>query len=533
VNYVISNKEMREFDRRSVEFIPEMILMEHAGRLMAGEILRDFPRPAAVAMHILTGPGHNGGDALVVARHLADEGVSSTVWLVRDELGELPARMAGGLDPAFVTLRSLEPSGWELLLKTLEALSGGPRTRGEEGETILVDGWLGSGISRPLPSDGPAGELPGLWNRAAARRYALDIPSGLSDDYRADWPVLRTDVTLAVQYPRRVMYSEPARDCCGEIRIIEPGFPAALRRELESGLVPLSADADLPALIPPMNPGVHKGDRGRLEVIGGAEGMEGAAILAARACVRSGAGMVRVATPSAAAAQVIEADPALMHRRIADGDADSSGDPGADGWARGLLIGPGLGRGDTGDRLTLLLRDLLVRDLPTVIDADGLHRLNALITAGMTDFPRSAPLILTPHAGEAAAFSGMPVDQVLRDPGDAACVIINALPWNDTSWVILKSSVTHIAGPRGLSAIVDGREPSLATAGSGDVLAGVTAGLLLRLGDGERACAAAVLAHRRAGVRCHRRWGYYGAAELAEEAGRVLGELDFFEGGPA
>jgi hydroxyethylthiazole kinase-like uncharacterized protein yjeF len=540
---------MREFDLECSAIIPEMLLMEDAGRLMAEEIFRELRRKDRGSILFLAGPGHNGGDALVAARHLSLRGISSRVFLTRSGLRDLTEIMLNSLDPQFVSAQVLPEGEWEPLFSALDATADDP-------ESILVDGWLGSGITRPIDSesDRSIGELIRRWNQARATRIALDVPSGLADNYDAAWPVFQADITLAVQYPRRMLYTEPARGFCGEIRVIRPGFPGAVRRAMESkprenGLVSLMDGEDLPSLIEPMDPAAHKSSRGRIAVYGGAPGTEGAAVLAARAAAKSGAGMVRIYSPhDSAAPAMLSEDPSLMHAPIEVSGSSALPITGGDIWADVLVIGPGLAdfaedkSGAIEMEYQQLLDYLLHLNLPTVLDASALRLLaRALgtssgpgITKTMNEAirQRTAPLILTPHPGEAAELSEMTVAEVLRNPEKCCRTIAKRLGDPEELWIILKSSVSWIFSKENGIWILDGREPSLGTAGSGDVLSGVTGALIARIPDPDEALPAAVLAHYRAGIRCHRRRGLYTAAELVDELGRVFGELNFFDRRP-
>ncbi len=559
--FAISNEQMRRFDHDCAQLIPEIILMEHAGRLMAAEILKWIRGRELSDLIILAGPGHNGGDALVCARHLSDQGYPSEIFLLKHSLKPLPMTMLSTLDRSICTVRE---DGLDAVLPRLESLGLRDNQSGFAGPgagsrpAVLIDGYLGSGLTRPLYS-GDTGSRDGnfpdalsdprtrslveLWNQSQAMRFALDLPSGLSDAYRGDWPILYSDVTLAVQFPRACMYTSPARNYCGEIRIIKPGFPSQVLREYREGWKAVGksksagvvgeAEAKAPArilvsgilpdLLSPMHPDSHKGTKGKIDLFGAGRGMAGAAVLAGRAALKSGGGMVRVNSPVDWTAEALSSEPALMFRRTTDDSVDD--------WASAFLFGPGLGREADDEHIFIpLLSRLLAGDRPLIIDADGLYWLAELRRRG--GIPRGpAPVILLPHAAEAAMLLDSSTGDTLRHPSESAGKIISRFAGESREcWVAIKSSVTWIAGSSGQKWVYDGRQPSLGTAGSGDVLSGLTAAFILREGDAGRALPAAVALHQLAASRCYRRSGLFTAAELIPEIGRLCGEFVQLEG---
>ena len=349
MKYAIGPDRMREFDSRAAVTIPEIILMENAGRQIAEHLLRDLRAIPVDSVVFLVGTGHNGGDGLVAARHINDAGVPAQVFMAGSDLKPLTRTMLETLDSSMTKVHTLEGSGNETLIELL---------RDNPARHIFADAFLGSGINRPLSSEKIA-SLMAAWNESPASRYAVDVPSG--SGAAPDWPVFHATCTLAVQFPRDILFTQPLRNHCGEIRCLSIGFPAALLREYcaepwEHGLTPLLEQSDLSTFLPPLPSHAHKGTRGRVEVFAGSRGMAGAALLAARAALHSGAGMVRLACADEDITDlVLEQEPALM--------TTMDGTPGS--WGNCILAGPGREQGDNADI------SAIKSSLPLVVDAGG------------------------------------------------------------------------------------------------------------------------------------------------------------------
>ena len=531
MNYAISSAAMKGFDSRACEIIPEMVLMENAGRLIAEYLLRDIRARQVEVVSFLVGPGHNGGDGLVAARHLNDGGVAVRVFMTAAELKPLTHSMAKALDPSMTKMSFLAETSCDELC---DLLRSDPARH-----HLFVDAFLGGGTNRPLSAAACGFDLLKLiqsWNESDAPRYAVDLPSGSwgegegwdgswgegesesegGSGKEADWPVFQADYTLAIQFPRDILFTQPLRTFCGEIYCLKIGFPAALLRDYcarpqEYAMRPLLDHDDLPRLIQKMPASAHKGRRGRVEVFAGSAGMAGAALLAARAALHSGAGLLRLACAEAdITSMVLEHEPALM----------SAGDMVPGSWGDGILAGPGWGK-QTEELLAAVMRS----DIPVVVDADGIAGLRSLLEAEGTAYfkQRKAELILSPHPGEAAYLLNSSVAEVLRHPFEATSAI--AARYN--AWVVLKSAISYISDPAARIRIFDGQLPALGTAGSGDVLAGILVGLLARGQSADTATAGAVLLHAAAGRRCFMSCGWFSAGQLLACLGRVAGEIQY------
>lgn len=580
--FIADTEIMRSFDRESAEIVPEMILMEQAGTTMANELLRDVQKAAGYqAFCILAGPGHNGGDALVLARHIIQAGYQAEVFY-RPPSKEDPlvSRMLRALDTDESRVRILnsDPNdeSWDRFCDFLDT------RKSEAFSWVLVDGFLGSGISRPLyplnlgpvnhgpVNHGPVNHGPvnqsaantekqaadhssvnrgkentdhsrglqrlcALWNSWPGKRYALDVPSGSGEQASSDWPILKADVTLGVQFPRRFLFRPAFRELAGEIRTITIGFPlsrlervyASYPDSSTSSAKPEFSQVDDPGLserislemlqqlVPPLPSHAHKGVRGKVEVYAGSEGMSGAARLSASAALHASAGLVKVYNSNPNVLESVSAnEAALMTGTL----PDQSFQPGE--WGSAALAGPGWGRG--ADQRSILT-SLAQSPIPLLLDADALRLLASDTAVREILAGRSPALVLTPHPGEAAALLNRDLKKILHDPLQSAAEIARIYEAS----VVITSSLSYLADPQGRSAVLDAPNPALGTAGSGDCLAGIGAALLGRGLEAWDALRAAVLIHSEAGRRSYASLGFFSSTEMLPPISRILGELQY------
>jgi NAD(P)H-hydrate epimerase len=488
-----------------------LAFMERAAEAACGLILADRLAGPVV---VLAGGGNNGGDALALARLMAASGLEPEVWHIPGPSGRTSTnwRVQAGL---------LEVSG--IITKvfgdgTGPALEASLATAG-----LIVDGIAGIGQSGPLEGaparvvrllDGLAGRAPVL---------ALDLPSGLRDGWRAGELAVRADRTICFDHPKRCLYQPSARPFAGEILVAGIGFPAAWSGTDDGTPVGLLLDSDLPGLLPAIPPDSHKFGRGSLAVLAGSRRYPGAALLTAGAAARSRAGMVRLlADPDLASALLPVAGELLVEPL----DPGRPPDAAALGRADAAIAGPGWGRGpERPGQLAALFAALAERDIPLVLDADGLHALARLPTP-----PAHAGLILTPHAGELAALAGTAVAEILDDPAP----VLSGVARRYGATVLLKGAVSWIAGPDGAIDVLDAANPALAQAGTGDVLAGVMGAVLAGLTRSGKpaenrcrnAARAACLVLARAGREMVLSVGWGSSRELVQVLPRVWAEID-------
>jgi len=481
--------QMREADRLAVEAgVPSLTLMENAGRAVADCVAAHY-RGAKVS--VLCGPGNNGGDGFVAARLLKKQGFEVRLGLLGD-------KAALKSDAAVMAKR------WKGRVTTLkEAL---PRARDN---AVIVDALFGAGLSKPL--DGEALEAARHVSMGRMPVVAVDVPSGLVGDTGKSlgWGFHATHtVTFFRRKPGHVLY--PGRQICGEIHVADIGIPESVLDDIgalafENTLALWGQCFAWPGI------SGHKYTRGHTLVVSGPAHATGAARLAARGALRVGAGLVSVASPLEAVAVNAAHLTAIMIKPFigADGLAELF----LDKHLNTIVVGPGAGLGSTTKTLVAVCLESGAR---IVLDADALTSFFDEADA-LFGRVKGKEAVLTPHEGEfERLFPGLLSSSVSRlaaareAAAKAGCVIV------------LKGPGTVIASPDGRAAITTNAPPTLATAGSGDVLAGFVAGLLAQGMDAWEAACAAVWLHGECA-------NYFGpgliAEDLPEILPRVLGDL--------
>jgi len=453
---LLTNAEMALADRLAVAAgVPSLVLMENAGRAVADEAAKLVGPGARIS--VLCGPGNNGGDGFVAARHLALRGYRPRVHLLgaRDALEGDAARMA---------------VRWTGPCDLLEAFDG-------RACALVIDALFGSGLTRPI--EGIAARIVGIANGAGVPILAVDVPSGLDGDSgAAEGPAIRAarTITFFRRKPGHLLLDGRGR--CGQVDVAGIGVPDGVL----DGIRPTTF-ANAPGLwrgqLAAPSADAHKYTRGHAVVVSGGPETTGAARLGARGALRVGAGLVTVASPRAAFPVNAAHLTAIMVRPIdvPDGLERMLEDK----RLNAVLVGPGGGVGSA----TVQLAAIAARSgASVVLDADALTSFAARLDA-LADLCSAAPgrVVLTPHDGEfQRLFPNLPGSRL--DRARAAADRSGAV-------VVLKGPDTVIAAPDGRAAINENAPPWLATAGSGDVLAGFVTGLLAQgMAVWEAACAA-------------------------------------------
>jgi len=453
--------------------IPSRALMLRAGAAAAAEIALRYRDRLARGVLVLAGPGNNGGDAWVVARALAT--IGARVRVIEPIAATSP-------DAAAERALALD------VLDTTDFVSVVPESL-ETGESLIVDGLLGTG-----GSGAPRGDIARLISLVAATQgretiVALDVPSGLdASTGEAHDVVVRADLTLSFGTIKRGHLVN--RDVCGAIAVLDIGL--GTHASLDDRAPLLIDEAWVAARLPSIPASAHKGMRKKLAIVGGAPGMAGATVLAARAAMRSGAGMVKLVVAPDSVAAVQESEPYALATQWPGGDDAVDRDVG--GWADAVVIGPGLGRGD--ESRALLERMLRKWNGPTLLDADALTLFEGN-ASGLAKLLGGRPSIITPHPVEFARLAGVDVRHVLDnrfDVGRALAQTLNAV-------VLLKGVPTVVTAPNGRCLVSASGTPALAAAGSGDVLSGIGATMLAQISDPFVAVAIAAWVHGRAAER--------------------------------
>lgn len=497
---VLDAEQMREVDRAATEAlgIPSLVLMENAAIGVADAIGEKYPEARCVA--IFCGPGNNGGDGYALARHLSVRGYECRVFGV----GPLPK---AGSDAA-QQLEIARRMGLTLERVTGEAV---PAALAAAREChVVVDALFGTGLTRSL-GEPYAAIVTGLAAMPLAR-VAVDVPSGLdSGSAQIPGPHFVADLTVTFGAPKVALVLPPACDAAGEVAVTDLGVPGELIAASASQLHLLAAE-DLAAYLPARKASSHKGDFGHLLIVAGSAGKAGAAILAARAAVRGGAGLVTAAVPQEILQTVDLGSIESMTLPLPGGPSGLGADAraavaAASAGKSAVAIGPGLGvEPGTREAIVEMVLDLA---LPLVLDADG---LNAFAGQAGRLRERPAPTVLTPHPGELARLLGSSVDEIAADRVAAARRAAGA----SGAVVVLKGHRTLIADPGGDVWINPTGNPGMASGGTGDVLTGLLGALLAQRYEALEAAQLAVFAHGLAGDR---------VAEQHGERGMRAGDL--------
>lgn len=418
--------------------VPERVLMENAGRAAAQVLQQLFPAGAIVGV---AGSGNNGGDLLVMLRVLR-------AW------GRDVRLIAGGSRPPDPALT--HGADLRIIQDEDEAVRELARC------DLVVDGLLGTGTTGA--PRGAAAEWIRRINGSGRKVVALDLPSGVdATTGQAFAEAVNADVTVTFGWPKLGLMLQPARQHCGRLVAVEIGFPDAVTEEVAAVLV---TPAWVRRCVTPREPGAHKGSTGRLLVLAGSSGMAGAAVIAAEAAIRAGAGLVRVA--SAADNRVI------LQTLVPEATFLDSAHLEAEDLEpmHALVGGPGMGQADaTWEALDRALE--LMAGRPALLDADALNVLarepSALSRAG-----QGRDLVITPHARELSRLSGASMHDILADP----CAAARDAASRFGCVVLLKGQPSVIAAPDGGLLVNTTGSSDTATAGMGDQLAGTIGALL-------------------------------------------------------
>jgi len=470
---ILSAAQMQRIDRLTTERygVASLTLMENAGRSVVEFMEKHFAPLSGHRIAIICGKGNNGGDGMVVARLLRELGCEPRVILLA-----APGALAGD---AAENYQRLAASGAPESAPSLEAWQHvGPSLAGT---TLVVDAILGTGLSKPL--EGFLLEVARDLNRylAKAKVVAVDLPSGISAD-RSDLigEFVRADASVTFTAPKVAHVFPPAGQHVGKWVVRPIGTPAEALSEDAELKLNLTTAEDLAWLLQPRKADANKGNFGHVLILAGSVGKTGAAAMAAKSALRSGAGLVTVATATSALPVVAGLGMEFMTEPLpetATGSVslralDGSPRTGMDSLVRGkgvLAVGPGIG---SDPETAELVRAVLHRyGLPIVLDADGLNAF-----AGRANGVRSQGRVrvLTPHPGEMARLVGGTVTEIQANRLEAAV----GFAATHQVHVVLKGYRTLTAAPNGDVWVNPTGNPGMATGGTGDVLTGLVAGLL-------------------------------------------------------
>jgi NAD(P)H-hydrate epimerase len=480
---VLTSKEMREIDRKTIEEIgiPGPVLMENAGIRITGAILKRFPRITEENVVIVAGKGNNGGDGFVVARHLFNLGARPNVLLLASKQ-ELKGDAALNLGIA-------EKIGVEIAEVT--KIEEWKKHRiGLFHASVIVDAIFGTGLLKP--AEGLYATAIEDISKAPGFKVAVDIPSGLSSDtHLLIGPTVKADLTVALAAPKIGHVLPPAEEYVGELVISDISIPPFLFEDESLKLEVIEKKDALP-YIQKRKRDSHKGTYGHLFVLAGSLGKTGAAVMAAKAALRMGAGLVTVGTPQSCLPVIARSMMELMTEALPETPQKTISEaalPMVLDLLKGkdaVLIGPGISAHPSTAKLVVSLLPKI--KVPAVIDADGLNIL-AENPDALKSF--SCPAVLTPHPGEFARL----IRRSNKDVLDNRLALAAEFADKYKVFLVLKGYRTLVATPRGKIFINPTGNPGMATGGSGDVLSGMIASLIIQEKNILGATAAAVYLH--------------------------------------
>ena len=499
-------EEMRRIDKLAEETygMDALLLMENAGRAAADALTGLLGEVQGRAVCVLAGSGNNGGDAYAAARHLLSRGAKVAIYAVgnTDHMSPATRKNLEICKRLGIPIRTLkEERDWEKLRIYLRLAEG------------VLDGVLGTGAKGPLRETEE--KLIRMVNEEARHVVAVDVPSGVdADTGTTHGAAILAETTATFGLPKAGLFFCPGAACAGKIVVDAISLPQPLVED-KSILQEYLDDASAQALLPSRPADAHKGVCGRVLAVAGSRGMTGAAVMAATAALKAGAGIVTVATAEGVADILASKFTEVMTSPLPEIRPGVLGETAIDGLAALLpkydtvLIGPGLGRvPETG----AMVRRFAARvQAPLILDADALYAF-----CGHTEelSKLGNPLIMTPHLGELAELLGVKVPQLREN-------LVAHARKAATDWraiLVVKSECTIVAFPNGQVYFTSKGNPAMATAGAGDVLAGAVAGMAKEAGPE----AAALL-----GVYLHGYAGDIAAEEKAEGlmAGDILDKL--------
>lgn len=501
---VLKASEMKEIDRRaSSDFgIPSIVLMENAG-IRTVEVAEDIlGNTVGKNVVIIAGKGNNGGDGLVIARHLLNAGANVDIFLMSESSQLTPDSYTN-----YQILSKMSNNIYSLCEeKDLDKLMTSVLT-----SDLIIDAMYGIGLKGGLNDFDSA--IVRIVNWSNSPVIAVDIPSGVeADTGKVHGEAIKAAHTVTFALPKIGLILEPGKNHAGTLSVADISIPYVLLKDnrIKTNLI----DEDMvQPFIKPRLPESHKGTFGHVLIIGGSAGLTGAVIMASYAALRSGAGTVTAALPESLVPVVetglveVMTAPLAETRQAAIALEALPAIENLLGTASVCAIGPGMSRYPEANAV---LHFVLERaGIPVVIDADGLNALEGDVSILKN---RQVPVIITPHPGEMARLTGKSIEEVQSDRLEIARDY--AQQWGIT--VVLKGNKTVVANSTGDTYINITGNPGMATAGSGDVLCGIISGLIAQ---GLKPNDAAVT-----GVYLHGLAGDY-VAEFKGERGLIAGDL--------
>lgn len=499
MEYLVHSREMKACDENTISYykVPSMVLMERAALGFAETLLaRQVPMRRVL---VICGTGNNGGDGMAIARLLFLRGIPVSFYIAGDK-------------------RKFSPEAKQQyqILQQYQVPESGLETEPEPEDTVIVDALFGIGLSRKV--EGEMADCIEWMNRCGGYKAAVDIPSGVSaDDGQILGCAFRADLTVTFGYRKVGMLLYPGADVCGEIVIRDIGIGAKSWRDKKPTVYAL-ADRDCREHLGRKRDG-HKGTFGKVLLIAGSVNMAGAAVLSARAAYHTGCGLVKVYTPEENRVVLQTAVPEAILTTYQEKKPDMAVLNEALNWADVIVLGPGLGNGETARRIVEnVLRNGAV---PMVVDADA---LNIIAEQPQQLLRPHTELILTPHVGEMARLSSLAVSYIkekLISTAEEFAREYNVI-------CVLKDARTITAVPYRGTYLNTSGNCGMATAGSGDVLSGIIGSLAAQGVPCDIAAPLGVYLHGRAGDEAAARMGTHGltAGGILEGLQKIWVELE-------
>lgn len=483
---IFTTAQIHELDKYTIEHEPiaSLNLMERAARALTEAVILEWP--ATMPVVIFAGPGNNGGDALAMARMMSEQNYQVTVYLFN---------ISGQLSPDCAANKQRLQDARRLKNFIEVSMEFDPPVL--DSNTLVIDGLFGSGLNKPLA--GGFASLVKYINASQAKIISIDVPSGLMTEdntYNVRANIIRATMTLTLQQPKLSFLFPENQPFVGELRVLDIKLSKEGMAKIEAPFSMVDA-SDVRACLLDRSPFAHKGQMGTALLIAGSYGMAGAAVLASKACMRSGAGKVVVNTPRRNIPILQTSVPEAIVRAGNEETIFTETVDTEDYQAVG--IGPGLGQSE--QTAIALIAQLRRTQCPLVVDADALNIL-ANHRAWMQQLPKG--IIMTPHPKELDRLEGHSADTYER------LTKARNLAERLKGYVILKGHYTAICCPDGHIIFNATGNAGMATAGSGDVLTGILTGLLARGYKPQDACVVGVYLHGLAGD--------LAAQELGEES---------------
>lgn len=480
---ILTSAQMKKIDKKAIEEIGILgpILMENAGLQIVKNILIRFPDVAKEKIVIVAGKGNNGGDGLVVARHLFNRGANPQV-LILGLKGDVKGDAA-------VNLRIAERMGVEIREICAEK-DWNVQKRKVFQSSLLVDAIFGTGLFKP--AQGLYAQVIEDINKSTAYKVAVDIPSGLSSDaFQLIGPCVKANLTVTLAAPKIAHVFPPAEEFIGELVVADISMPSFLfdKERLNLELVEKKT---IQPYFKRRKSDAHKGTYGHLFLLSGSLGKTGAAVMAGKAALRMGAGLVTVGTPESCLPIVARSMIELMTEPLAETEEKTLASQALKKILTllkdkdALLVGPGISTHQSTSELVLSLFPKI--NLPLVVDADGLN-----ILASKVDVLKSLrkPAVLTPHPGEFARLLNLSTSEVVEKKIKLAPEFAKKYG----IYLVLKGYRTLTATPEGRVYVNPTGNPGMASAGSGDVLSGMIASMIIQEKNLLEAVLAAVYVH--------------------------------------